>query len=284
MESIKDFGNRLANLRKGRSITQNQMAEKLCISSQAISGWERNETMPDIDKLLSIAQMFDVSTDFLLGKQEKTTDMHVNKLFDEEKMFTYIKGYSNSKSMKETQVSLLFAREKHKDQKRKEGLPYIIHPLTMACEALALGIEEDNIIATILLHDVCEDCGIEAKDLPVNNDIKKGVEAMTFTIKEGESKENAKLRYYTNIINSKEATITKLLDRCHNVSSMAHAFSKEKLKDYIDETRKYVLPLIKEAKNKYPEFTNIFFVIKYHICSVIDSIELVMNLYEKKCD
>lgn len=281
MESIKDFGNRLTILRKGKSITQNQMAEKLGISFQAVSSWERNETMPDIDKLLSIAQIFNVSTDFLLGKHENTATINVNKLFDEEKMFTYLKGYSNSKNMKETKVSLLFAREKHKDQKRKEGLPYIIHPLTMACEALALGIEDDNIIATILLHDVCEDCGIEVKDLPVNKYIKKGVEAMTFTIIDGESKENAKIRYYSNMIDSREASITKLLDRCHNVSSMAQAFSKEKLRDYIDETRKYVLPLLKEARNKYPEFTNIFFVIKYHICSVIDSIELVMNLYEK---
>lgn len=91
-----------------------------------------------------------------------------------------------------------------------------------------MGIEEDNIIATILLHDVCEDCGIEVKDLPVNEYIRKGVEAMTFSINDGESKENAKIRYYSNMINSREATITKLLDRCHNVSSMAHAFSKEK--------------------------------------------------------
>ena len=36
----------------------------------------------------------------------------------------------------------------------------------------------------------------------------------------------------------------KLIDRCHNVSSMAGTFSVEKLKSYIEETRHYVLPLL----------------------------------------
>jgi len=280
MKNEMDLGSRIALLRKEKNITQNKLAEKLGISFQAISSWERNETMPDIDKLLSVSGIFNVSTDYLLGKQEDVVKLNTNKLFNEEKMFTYLKGYSNSKNMRETQVSLVFAREKHKGQNRKEGTPYIIHPLTMACEALAMGINEDNIIATVLLHDVCEDCGISINELPVNETVKRGVEFITFTVKEGESKDEAVSRYYSNMIFSREATITKLLDRCHNVSSMANAFSKDKLREYIQETRQYVLPLLKDAKSKYPDLTNIFFIIKYHICSVIDSIELVMKLYE----
>jgi GTP pyrophosphokinase len=61
---------------------------------------------------------------------------------------------------------------------------------------------------------------------------------------------------------------------------MAQAFSKEKLKQYIIETNDYVLPLLRKAKNVYPDITDILFVLKYHICSVINSIEAVMNLYE----
>lgn len=40
---------------------------------------------------------------------------------------------------------------------RKNGDAYIIHPLSMACFAIGLGLTDDNLIAVILLHDICED-------------------------------------------------------------------------------------------------------------------------------
>ena len=76
---------------------------------------------------------------------------------------------------------------------------------------------------------------------------------MTFTVMDGETKEIAKNRYYNLILESREAAITKIIDRCHNVSSMAGTFSKEKLTAYIEETRKYVFPLLRKIKEQYPE-------------------------------
>ena len=69
-------------------------------------------------------------------------------------MFTYLRGNLVGSKMNESLRALQYARDMHKDQKRKNGVPYIIHPLSMACYAVALGIEDDNVIATILLHDV----------------------------------------------------------------------------------------------------------------------------------
>ena len=46
--------------------------------------------------------------------------------------------------------AFVFAAKAHEKQKRKSGDPYIIHPLTMACNALSLGIRDDEVIATIL--------------------------------------------------------------------------------------------------------------------------------------
>ena len=62
----------------------------------------------------------------------------------------------------------------------------------------------------------------------------------------GETKESALNRYYNLILTDRAATLTKLIDRCHNVSSMAGVFSKEKLKAYISETRDYVIPLLRK--------------------------------------
>ena len=204
-----------------------------------------------------------------------------NSLFNAEKMYTYIRGYASALEMQQTLRALAFAREKHKGQTRKSGDPYIIHPLTMACNALSLGIKDDNVIATILLHDVCEDCNTSLDELPVNDKVKRGVELMTFSVMDGETKETAKIRYYNMLPSCKEAAYTKLIDRCHNVSTMAGAFTKEKLIAYIDETRQFVIPMIRRIKDKYPDDTDVLFVLKYHIISVIDAIDYTIKTCEK---
>ena len=198
-----------------------------------------------------------------------------------EKMYTYIRGYANGREMKQTLCALSFAREQHKGQLRKSGEPYIVHPLTMACHALALGIDDDNTIATILLHDVCEDCGVALNALPVNETVRRAVDLMTFTVMDGETKETAKTRYYNLLATCREAAITKLIDRCHNVSSMAGVFSVEKLRAYIEETRQYVLPLLRKIKVEFPDETDTLFVLKYHITSVVDAIDETLRACEK---
>lgn len=271
------IGKKIRVLRNKHKMTQEQLADKLGVTSQAISSWERSETLPDIPRIVEIAHLFDVSTDYVLDNIEDN-DLSFN---DEKKMFTYVRAYANSKKMLETSKALQFAREKHRHQKRKEGKAYIIHPLAMACNALAMGLDDDNLIATILLHDVCEDCNISPDALPVNERIKENVCTLTFKLESGASKQDAKKRYYDRIGKNREATIVKLLDRCDNVSNMAKAFSIDEMCSYIEETRQYVLPLHRKAKIAYPDLYNVLFILKYHISSIIDSIEQTINLYEK---
>ena len=174
-------------------------------------------------------------------------------VYHADKMYTYIRGYASGVGMIQTQKALSFAREKHNGQKRKNGDPYIVHPLTMACNALSMGIRDDNTIATILLHDVCEDCGVALEELPGKRYRPQGRSANDF---QSYAREKQKILprpdIYNMLIQSKEAVITKLIDRCHNVSSMAGTFSVEKLKSYIKETRTYVLPLLRHAKGALP--------------------------------
>lgn len=203
-------------------------------------------------------------------------------VFNSEKMYTYLRGFASGTGMMETLKALSFARVKHNGQFRKSGEPYIVHPLMMACNAVSLGIKDDNVVATILLHDVCEDCGVSIAELPVNDTVKHAVDLMTFRVMDGETKEIAKNRYYNMLLQCKEAALTKLIDRCHNVSSMAGTFSVQKLKAYIEETRQYVLPLLRKVKTQYPEESDILFVLKYHIVSVVDSIDATIDAYEKE--
>ena len=64
------FGETIKTLRKQSEMTQEQLAELLSISPQAVSRWETNTAMPDISLLPPLANLFGVSTDFLLGMDD----------------------------------------------------------------------------------------------------------------------------------------------------------------------------------------------------------------------
>ncbi|MBW2758069.1 helix-turn-helix domain-containing protein, partial [Lactiplantibacillus plantarum] len=64
------FAESLKKLRHDNSLTQSELAEKLYISRQSISKWELNKSYPDIDKLILLSKIFDISIDELLGQDK----------------------------------------------------------------------------------------------------------------------------------------------------------------------------------------------------------------------
>ena len=68
---MKTFGEKIAELRRERGLTQEKLAGIIGISSQAISKWENNATMPDIMFLPIIADTFGVTIDELFGIRHK---------------------------------------------------------------------------------------------------------------------------------------------------------------------------------------------------------------------
>ncbi|MEG0294622.1 DUF3955 domain-containing protein [Enterococcus sp.] len=68
-----EFNEQLKVLRKERSLTQEQLANELNVSRQAISNWENNKNLPDLEMVVTIAQLFDLSLDeLILGGKEMT--------------------------------------------------------------------------------------------------------------------------------------------------------------------------------------------------------------------
>ena len=65
-ETVK-VGRRIAQFRKKKNMTQFELADALGISFQAVSNWERGNSMPDISRLSELAEIFDVSVDDILG-------------------------------------------------------------------------------------------------------------------------------------------------------------------------------------------------------------------------
>lgn len=65
-----EIANRLVHLRRKHGLSQEELAEKLGISRQAVSKWERAESSPDTDNLIGIARLYNVSLDELLKTDE----------------------------------------------------------------------------------------------------------------------------------------------------------------------------------------------------------------------
>ena len=77
------LGERIANLRKSKGISQDELGEILSTSRQAISKWERGESDPDIGRLKDLAVYFNVSIDYLLGYDVESTS--ANKFIERSK-------------------------------------------------------------------------------------------------------------------------------------------------------------------------------------------------------
>ena len=78
MFNMENVGLKIAELRKKRNMTQMELADKMGISFQAVSNWERGNSMPDISKLPELAEVFGVTIDELLGEDSKAVKSAIN--------------------------------------------------------------------------------------------------------------------------------------------------------------------------------------------------------------
>lgn len=61
-----EFSQKLADLRRREGFSQEQLADRLGVTRQSVSKWEGGAAMPDIGKLISLSELFDVSVDYLV--------------------------------------------------------------------------------------------------------------------------------------------------------------------------------------------------------------------------
>ena len=66
-----EIANRLVNLRKQSGLSQEQLAEKIGVSRQAVSKWERSEASPDTDNIILLARLYNISLDELLKTEDE---------------------------------------------------------------------------------------------------------------------------------------------------------------------------------------------------------------------
>ncbi|MBR2664498.1 MAG: helix-turn-helix transcriptional regulator, partial [Clostridia bacterium] len=147
------IGDRIRAARLARGMSQEKLGEKLGVSFQAVSSWETGKFLPDSDHLPALSSALDLSIDALLADENRGWDLKpIN--YDFGHMFTFVKGRAQIFGFTQALAVLDLLRSAHGSQERRSkngfAATYMVHPLTLACHALAMGIRDDDVLAAAL--------------------------------------------------------------------------------------------------------------------------------------
>lgn len=90
------FGELLAELRQDKGLTQKQLGRVLSVSTGTISNYENGVHYPDLEKLVALADYFQVSTDYLLGRENADREVHIPETKEpkDERVIRFIHRFS----------------------------------------------------------------------------------------------------------------------------------------------------------------------------------------------
>ena len=127
-----EIANRLVTLRKKNGLSQEELADKIGISRQAVSKWERAESSPDTDNLIALARLYGVSLDELLESSPESLEDDAFARQAQQSQENVAPSFANESSVWETD-----RRETDKEKKGKwHSFPY---PVIVTVIYLILG-------------------------------------------------------------------------------------------------------------------------------------------------
>lgn len=272
---MNEIGKRISKARKDADMTQECVAEKLNVTPQAVSLWETDKTVPDMYNLIDLAKLLEVSVSSLVEDRGDYVFTTSKNIYDWKHMASFIKHTALAKGYHDTVKALGFAIKAHDGQTRKKSdIPYIYHPLNLACHCFAMGVDDDALISACLLHDVIEDTKCTVDELPVGEEARNLVVLLSHE-KDDSNRDKIMKAYFRGLASDPRAALIKCVDRCNNITTMAWGLSRERIYRTIRETEQYVLPLLKVIKNT-PEYNSAAWLLQYQIESMLDIYKRLM--------
>ena len=160
-----------------------------------------------------------------------------------------IKSYNKFLNSESLSKAYNFALDAHQNQKREEGVPYIIHPVAVANILTELKLDSAT-ITTGLLHDTIEDTNVtyETVKKEFGEEVANLVDGVTkLSALENKASEDSKAENFRKLIlaTSKDIRVllVKLADRLHNMRTINFIKDKEKIKRKAKETMEIYAPL-----------------------------------------
>lgn len=182
-----------------------------------------------------------------------------------------------------------FAQNAHDNQRRKDGTPFVSHPLAAAEIIAEMGLDEEAIMAA-LLHDCIEDTGVTHEEIAKRfgasvAEIVEGVTKLsrvTYTSKEEEQMENLR-KMLLAMAKDIRVVLIKMADRLHNMRTMGY-LSAEKQSEKALETMEIYAPLAHRLgmqKIKWElEDLSIFYLDPIGYAEIEDGLKRIMSSNE----
>ena len=133
--------------------------------------------------------------------------------------------------------AILFAFHAHRDQERKAGGPYVVHPLRVTLQALAMGESTETIMAAAL-HDVVEDTDVSLDEITTRFGTEVSSIVASLTKPPRGTPTRAAIYEKQLMTSSRETKLIKILDIEDNLHDIDTAFSPEKAASYLEKQTK----------------------------------------------
>ena len=264
------IGGNIASARRAKRMSQEQLAEKLGVTFQAVSAWERDEYLPETRKLAALAAALGSSVDAILdeGPREWKTG---EQDFDPDRMYTYVKAKAQGLGLRQALKALPAVKEERgKDGGDRAGMA---RALTLAYHALAMGIGSDGVLSALLLLGAAEG-GANAEELSADGGVREALRlASRCTAPPEKGADRREL--YRAAASCPLACLAVCVERCYRLSRMAGRYAREEQKRCAVETEKYVVPLL-DAVRDVPEWNDAAWLLRYQILSLLETFKRVL--------
>ena len=260
------IGERIAEARKKKGLTQEYLAWKTNVSVQAVSAWENDRNMPDRDHLIALSGALEVPLEQLTGGRPDPGFVPGTPYFDPERMYTFVKAKAQAAGLPQALAALPLMRGALSGRTLEgSGAPYSVRPLTMACHALAMGIADDDVLAAVLLADAAR---LGGAPLPVNENVREALRLLSRSQGDGVGTEEA---YFAGIAGHPLAALAACIERCCELSTMAGGLSREKMIERVKQAEKYALPLL-DAVKQAPAWNDAAWLLRYQTVTALETL------------
>lgn len=254
---IEKYNDKKADLQKAlQNKNFNKAIELLDFAEARYPGVKKNGTphfQSQIEVCLFLTNLkeVDISEELIISNLLFETKEEISRY---QKLSITLESYLKGKGYHKALEAFDFAKKNHPGF-RKDGItPNFQHQIEIALFITTLKevqFEEATIIAG-LLHDVREDANIDHEEIKkrFGEQVADAVEKLTKEFKH--IKKDTQF-YFDQIATCPIASLVKLADRIHNVSTMVGVFTIPKQEDYVYEIKQYFFPLLKKARGNFPE-------------------------------
>jgi len=184
------LSDKITMLRKSRALSQEELAQRLGVSRQAVSKWESGQSLPDIDKIVLLSEFFGVTTDYLLKdtndnvseEKEESEEKEGNQSENEEKQT--IKSYDGEDPNKQAELTGTITTARVLDEELIIRIEIDQFLISGTCElTLTKGEKKYSEKTNILADASTSTC--EGFNVPINN-LEGGVWKIEIRVFSGE--------------------------------------------------------------------------------------------------